>query len=173
MSNQKLNRCNTKAFRENPLICAVQTTIMKSRLIVLFCIFFLALGCSKDNNTTKPTIKVISYSSQVRPGESFEAKLSFSQSSGNISGDTLVILYHRLNQSVVPPDDLRPDADTTFMPETPGSDKAEFTASLLWDYISYGINNENDTVEFGFVLIDLNGNRSDTVKTGKVIVLQQ
>jgi hypothetical protein len=58
------------------------------------------------------------------------------------------------------------------MPQTPVANKAEFSASLSWANISYGINGENDTLDFKFVLIDLKGNRSDTAATGKVVVTQ-
>ncbi len=43
-------------------------------------------------------------------------------------------------------------------------------ASLSWANINYGINGENDTFDFKFVLIDLKGNRSDTAATGKLVV---
>jgi hypothetical protein len=60
----------------------------------------------------------------------------------------------------------------TFLPQTPDANKAEFSASLSWANISYGINGENDTFDFKFVLVDLKGNRSDTAATGKVVVTQ-
>lgn len=146
---------------------------MKSRLLVLFCIFLLALGCSKDNNSSGPTIKLKSYSGLVIPSGAFTADLTYSQSGGNLSGDTLVILYRRYNKSQIPPTDQRSDSFLTFMPQTPNTNQAGFSTTLSWANISYGINNENDTVDFRFVLIDLQGNHSDTVTTGKVIVTQQ
>lgn len=145
---------------------------MRSRIIVLFCLF-LTLGCSKDNNQGAPTIKLKSYTDHVSPDQTFNAELTYSQSGGNLTGDTLVILYRRYNRSEIPPDDLRSDSFITFMPETPNTNDADFTASLAWSNIAYGINDENDTVDFRFVLIDLNGRHSDTVSTGKVIVTQQ
>jgi hypothetical protein len=172
MSNQKFNRCNTKAFRENPLICAVQITLMKSRLVILFCIFLMVLGCSKDQNSGSPSIKVKSFTDLVTPDGSFNAVLTYSQSGGNLSGDTLFIFRHRYNQLQVPPDDQTSDTFMTFLPVTPDASKAEFSASLSWANISYGINGENDTFDFKFVLVDLKGNRSDTAATGKVVVTQ-
>lgn len=144
---------------------------MKSRLLVLFCIFFMALGCSKDNNTTGPTIKIKTYTDQVHPDGAFNAVLTYSQNSGSLSGDSLVVLRRRYNQTQVP-DDQKRDTFITLLPVTPNATKAEFSATLNWDFIQYGINGENDTCDFRFVLIDLNGNHSDTVGTGLVIIYQ-
>src|SRR5579872_249837 len=67
------NRCNTKAFRENPLICAVQITYMKPRILILFFFFLMALGCSKDQNSSKPSLKMKSYTDLVPPDGNFTA----------------------------------------------------------------------------------------------------
>jgi len=145
---------------------------MKSKVLILFCFVLMVLGCSKDQNSAKPSLKVKSYTSEVTPDGSFNAVLSYSQSGGNLSGDTLMIFRHRYNQTPVPPTDMTSDTFMTFMPQTPDASKAEFSASLSWANISYGINGENDTFDFKFVLIDLKGNRSDTAATGKVVVTQ-
>ena len=169
-SNQKFNRYNTKAFRENPLICAVQIIFMKTGLLVLFCIFLMALGCSKDNNSTGPDISIKSYTGAVyNDGRDFNAVLNFSQKNGNISGDSLVIIRKRYNQSYVP---IPNDTFGTRLPQTPNTTKAEFSVSLAWSNIQYGINGENDTCDFRFVLLDQNMNHSDTVATGTVIIYQ-
>ena len=133
-------------------------------------IFFLALGCSKDNNQTGPMIAIKSYTSSVyNNGQDFNAVLTYSQKGGNISGDTLTIIRHRYNQSYV----SNPvDTFGTRLPVTPSVDKAEFTATLAWQYIEYGINGENDTCDFRFVLVDQNLKHSDTVATGTVIIYQ-
>ena len=170
-SIQSFNRCNTKAFRENSLICAVKFSFMKSRLSVLSFIFLLTLGCSKDNNPTGgPTIAIKSYTSSVyNNGNDFNAVLTFSQKGGNPSGDSLTIIRHRYNQSYVA---VPVDTFGTRLPIVPAVDKAEFTATLAWVYIEYGINGENDTCDFRFVLVDQNLKHSDTVATGTVIIYQ-
>jgi hypothetical protein len=146
---------------------------MKLKLPVLLCILFIAFGCSKDNNSSIPNIKLESYNSEVDPDGIFRGQFSYSQSKGNLTGDSLVIHYHRYNESQIPDEDLRPDSLITNMPSTPNANKAEFTVDLSWVALSYGINNENDTIDLSFVLVDPQGNHSDTVKTGKVIVVYQ
>ena len=131
----------------------------------------LALGCSKDNSSKSPTIAIKSYTDAVyNDGRDFSAVLSFSQSGGDISGDSLVIIEHRYNQSYANPDHL--DTFATRLPYTPTAAKAEFTSHLAWDFVQYGNADENDTVDFHFVLIDQNLKHSDTVATGKVIIYQ-
>jgi hypothetical protein len=124
MSEQKFNRCNTKAFRENPLICAVQITFMKPGILILFCLLLVVLGCSKDQNSAKPSLKMKSYTDLVTPDGSFNAVLTYSQSGGNLSGDTLLIFRHRYNQTQVPPNYLTSYTFMTFLPQTPDANKA-------------------------------------------------
>jgi hypothetical protein len=145
---------------------------MKPGIPVLICLLLVLLGCSKDQNSSKPSLKMKSYTDLVTPDGSFNAVLTYSQSGGNLSNDTLLIFRHRYNQTPVPPNDLTSDTFMTFLPQTPDASKAEFSTSLSWANISYGINGENDTFDFKFVLIDLKGNRSDTAATGKVVVTQ-
>jgi hypothetical protein len=146
--------------------------LMKSRFFILFLVFFGLLGCSKDQNQSSPTIKLKSYTDHVSSDGSFNAVLSYSQKNGNLSGDTLWIIRHRYNQTPIPGGEETPDTLMTQLPITPNTNSAEFSASLAWANISYGINGENDTFDFKFVLVDINGNHSDTVATGKVVVLQ-
>ncbi len=143
---------------------------MKSRQIVLLFIFLLALGCSKDNSQGGPSISIKSYNSSVfNDNNGFNVVLTFSQKGGSPSGDSLTIIQHRLNQSYVP----NPiDTFGTRLPITPSVDKADFTANLQWQFIEFGINGENDTCVFQFVLVDLNQKHSDTVSTGTVIIYQ-
>lgn len=171
MSNQKFNRYNTKAFRENPLLCTDQNQCMQSKGLLLVSVLVLVISCTKDPASRGPNISIKSYTSTVNNnGNGFSATLSFSQSGGNISGDSLVILEHRYNQSYANPD--HNDIFATRLPFTPSAPKAEFTAQLAWDLVQYGNQGENDTVDFKFILIDQNLKHSDTVTTGKVIIYQ-
>ncbi len=167
---QKFNWYNTKAFRENPLICAVQITLMKLKFFLISLTLLLVFSCSKNNNQAGPSIAIKTYTSSVyNDGNDFNAVLTYSQKGGNLSNDSLVIIRRRFNQSYV--SDPR-DTFSTRLPLVPSVDKAEFSASLAWQDIEYGINGENDTCDFRFVLIDQNGNHSDTAATGTVIIYQ-
>jgi hypothetical protein len=165
---RKLNWYNTKAFHENPLICAVQITLMTLKFFLLSLTLLLVFGCSKDNNQGAPSIAIKSYTSSVyNDGNDFNAVLTYS--GGNLSNDSLYILRRRYNQSYA---DSPRDIFPTQLPTTPSVSKAEFSASLAWSDIEVGINGENDTCDFRFVLVDQNGNHSDTATTGIVIIYQ-
>jgi hypothetical protein len=145
---------------------------MKSRLFILSVMFLLMLGCTKDNSTGGgPVIGIKSYNSAVyNDGNGFNFVLTFSQKGGSPSGDSLTIIEHRLNLS----NDVPSPIDTlgTRLPIVPSVDKAEFTTNLQWQFIQFGIQGENDTCFFQFVLVDLNQKHSDTVATGTVIIYQ-
>jgi hypothetical protein len=152
-------------------LCRYQMIHMNSRLLVLFCMFLMALGCSKDNNQLVPDIKVKSFTSEVSPDGNFNAVLTYSQKNGNLSADTLFIFRHRYNQKPVPPDNQTTDTFYTIMPGTPNANSAEFSVTLSYSNIHID-NGENDTIDFRFLLRDLNGNSSDTAATGKIVLLQ-
>jgi hypothetical protein len=140
------NHYNTKAFRENPLICNVQYSSMKSGFPVLLCLFLF-----------------------------IHAVLEYSQKKGKISGDSLTIIRHRYNQKPVsPPDQQTNDTILTILngdPDAiPDANSAEFNVSLDYTFIHID-NGENDSIDFRFILTDLSGRKSDTVRTGMVVLL--
>jgi hypothetical protein len=168
------NSHNTKAFRENPLICNDQRSSMMSRLPVLLCIGLFALGCSKDKFEVNPSIRIKSYSGVVPQGSAFNAVLEYSQKKGKIDGDTLFVFRHRYNERPLPVGTPTVDSFFTLLSgptAIPNSNSAEFNLSL--DYINIHIDNgENDTIDFQFALHDYAGRSSDTVRTGKIVILQ-
>lgn len=167
------NPHNTKAFRENPLICNVQITFMRSRFSILFCVLFFILGCSKDKFLDKPTIRVKSFTPVVPIGGDFNAVLEYSQKKGVINGDSLTIIRHRYNLKPVPTDIQTTDTFTTILtsdPAIPNSNTADFSVTLAYNDIQID-NGENDTIDFRFLLTDLSGRRSDTVRTGQIVLL--
>jgi len=163
------NKHNTKAFRENPLICNVQYSSMKSGFPILLCLFLFILGCSKDKFEVKPTIRIKSYTQTVAPGGTFNAVLAYSQKKGVIEGDTLVAMRHRYTFSANP----SPDTFFTILNgQIPNSNQADFNVTLDYSYLrTGGDSTKNDTIDFQFALIDLAGRSSDTVKTGKIVIL--
>jgi hypothetical protein len=167
------NRHNTKAFRENPLICNVQNSSMKSRFPIFFCLFLFALGCSKDKFEVNPSLRIKSYTATVGPGQTFTAVLEYSQKNGKIDGDTLIGIRHRYN----PTSNANPDTFYTILTsadsQIPDANSAEFNLTLDYDlYLHTNGGSENDTIDLKFALIDLSGRSSDTVKTGKIVILQ-
>ena len=171
--NRMFNRYNTKAFRENPLICANQIKFMKPRLLILSCIILMIVGCSKDKYQTQPTISIKSYSSAVSPGGNFNAVFNYTQNNGNLTGDSLYVFKHLHNSANVPIGTPQSDTAFSILPETPQSSLAEFNININYNNLYIDLGGDNDTIDLKFVLVDLAGRHSDTVQTGKVILLSQ
>jgi hypothetical protein len=144
---------------------------MKSKLPLLFFMCFLALGCSKDNNGTAPSISIKSFTGQVSNGSSFSATISYSQKNGTLTEDSLVIIRRWYNQTGFPPGVDVIDTFLTFMPEMPNTSSAEFNVNILYENLYVDLGGEPDTIDLRFVLTDNNGNHSDTATTGKIVIL--
>ena len=168
------NRYNTKAFRENPLICNVQKRYMKPRIPMFFCLFLFALGCSKDKFEVNPSLRIKSFTAIVPPGGTFNAVLAYSQKKGKINGDSLTIIRHRYNLTPIPPTFQTSDTFLTILtgdPAIPDANSADFSVSLDYNFIHIDNNNENDSIDFRFILTDLAGRKSDTARTGMIVLL--
>ncbi len=169
------NRHNTKAFRENPLICGGQFPFMKSSHLLIYCIFLFTLGCSKDKFLTNPSLRLQSYTSTVPINGNFNAVLQYSQKNGKIDGDSLTMIRHRYNlKPIADPNQETSDTFLTILSSSenpiPDANSAQFSVSLNWQFIQID-NGENDTIDFRFFLTDLAGRVSDTVRTGKIVLL--
>ena len=139
---------------------------MNSRLPLLFFIYFLALGCSKDNNGAAPSISIKSFTGQVSSGGAFSATLKYSQKNGTLTEDSLTIIRRWYNHTGLPP-----GVDVTFMPDMPNTSEAEFRVDILYENLYVDLGGEPDTIDLSFILTDYNGNHSDTATTGKIVIL--
>jgi hypothetical protein len=144
---------------------------MKSKLPLLFFMYFLALGCSKDNNGAAPSISMKSYTDHVSNGNSFGATLSYSQKNGTLAEDSLIIIRRWYNHTPFPPGVAVIDTFLTFMPDMPNTSSAEFNVNIAYENLYVDLGGEADTIDLRFVLTDYNGNHSDTATTGKIVIL--
>ena len=162
---------------------------MRLRYPLCFCLFIIAFGCSKDKYSVKPSLRIKSYTAEVPFNGNFNAVLVYSQKNGKLDGDSLLVIRRRYNQT---PPSTQP-SDTFFTqlivgdpsnPDVtiPASDYAEFHFSLPYTVL-HTIDNliivngdttkESDSLDLGFVLTDLSGRASDTVRTGRIVVKNQ
>ena len=144
---------------------------MKSNYPVLFCVFLFVLGCSKDKFEVNPTIRIKSYTKTVPENGDFNAVLEFSQKNGKINGDTLIGIRHRYNPYPNPNSDTFSTILSNANSPIPDGNSADFSLTLPYTYTHNAVN-DNDTIDFQFALIDVDGRRSDTVRTGKIVILQ-
>ena len=151
------------------------------KVLVTGCGVFLLLGCNKDKFQTSPQIQIKSISTTVVPvSGTLNITLSYTDKEGDIS-DTLFLKKERLNQTVVPT--VR-DSIKSKIPDFPSYDNGEIRLAL--DYENYlksaqkappivGSNPSKpqpDTLNIKIWIHDKAGHVSDTVSTGRIVILR-
>jgi hypothetical protein len=151
------------------------------KLLITGLVLIVLVACNKDKYQTKPQISLKSTSSSVVPANGdLNVTLSSTDKEGDIS-DTLYILKIRLNQTVVTT--LR-DSIKYKIPDFPNYDKGEIDIAMSYqnDLVSAAtpppIQGSNptqaqpDTLLIKFWIHDKAGHVSDTVTTGKIVVIR-
>jgi|KBSMisStaDraftv2_1062788.scaffolds.fasta_scaffold58581_3 hypothetical protein len=148
---------------------------MKASHGLVIVLLFLGFGCSKDSNSL-PSISIKSYTSSVYNGGAFNAVLKYNSPNSTNMGDSLVIINHRLNQSVIDTSIFRGEYGTR-VAYTQSTNKAEIAVNLDWSLVQTGGPGpvpENDTCIFSFYLVGPSPDftHSDTASTGTVVIYQ-
>ena len=112
-----------------------------------------------------------SVNSVIPVGGAMQAKINFTQSNGLLSKGLFIAIRTRLNQIPLPPDLEGADTLLSQIPEFPDKNQGEFQYTLDYNYLHQS-DQENDTINFQFAVIDQGGNRSDTITTETIVVLK-
>ncbi|HTQ63762.1 MAG TPA: hypothetical protein VMI12_03145 [Puia sp.] len=149
---------------------------MKIKYLLLAGTLFVVFSCKKDNNgQLSLTIKTVS-SDVVGPGESLQVTFDFSEKGHVI--DSIFMRKFRINQDQIAT--IR-DSLGYSVPSYPQSATGQLQLTLDYDFdLTSAINPpptdsihfENDTLILKFVAKDQANNLSDTVATGKIIILR-
>lgn len=151
---------------------------MRVAFIVVFASVLLA-ACSKGKFSTRPSLELKSISSEVVPvGSGLNFRFAFTDKEGDIS-NLLYVRKIRLNQRVVPT--IR-DSFALAVPQFPKKIYGELDVNMEYqNYLISAINPpqtgtppkaENDTLVFKFVLKDQADNKSDTITTGRIVIVR-
>jgi hypothetical protein len=151
------------------------------KLIAAGIVLIVLIACNKDKYQDAPQISLKSADPAVVPSNgNLDVTLSYTDKQGDIS-DTLYILKIRLNQTVVTT--LR-DSIKYKIPDFPNYDKGEIDINMNYqnDLVSAAtpppIQGSNpsvpqpDTLLIKFWIHDKAGHVSDTVTTGKIVVMR-
>jgi len=150
----------------------------KLLLIALACV--LGLACSKDKYQTKPQITIKSINTDVvQVGGNLDVILSYTDKQGDVD-DSVFIQKVRLNSRVVAT--IR-DSFGYPIPVFPANPKGDIEINMDYETVKSAINPpivqgsnpvvyESDTLIFKFAVKDKGGNLSDTISSGKVVVLR-
>ncbi|MFI5154058.1 MAG: hypothetical protein ACHQET_12035 [Chitinophagales bacterium] len=146
---------------------------MKIILFVLVTVTLtILLACNKNEYQTNPQITVETINSLIPVGGIMQATLKFTQKDGKMGGGTFVAIRNRLNQDQLPGGTSSADTIVSGIPQFPDQNQGEFVFTLDYSYLHQS-DTENDTILFKFAAIDRVGKSSDTISTGKIVVLYQ
>ena len=145
---------------------------MKRTLIIAFVAVVAITACDKGNYQTTPTLKIKSLNGNIIPtGGTLHITLEYTDKEGDLSQDTLLSIRNRLNRRPIPSNNASPDTLHNMIPKFPEKVKGEFDVAFNYNYLHQS-DIENDTVIFKFVAKDRAGHKSDTVVTGKIVILK-
>ncbi len=146
---------------------------MKVKILIAFIAAFVIIACNKDNYQTRPSLKLRSISGNILPvGGILNISLEYTDKEGDLSGDTLLSIRNRLNRRPIPPATASPDTLHNSIPTFPKEMKGQFQVQLPWQYLHQS-DIENDTIVLKFVAKDNGGHISDTITTGKIVILKR
>jgi hypothetical protein len=149
---------------------------MKIKYLLTAGALFVVFSCKKDNGgQLSLNIKTVS-SDVVGPGESLQITFDFSEKGHVI--DSIFMRKFRINQDQIPT--IR-DTLSYSVPSYPQSATGQLQLTLDYDFdlisainppATDSIHFENDTLILKFVAKDQANNSSDTVSTGKIVILR-
>ena len=147
---------------------------MKNIILFIFLFLFTALSCNKDKFQTKPTIEIKSLSNdEVRPGETLEIRMEFTDKEGDLSDGILTYIRIRTNSTGIPNPTANDQVDTIFsaIPEFPVKTQGDISLNILYNFMNEDPG-RNDTMFFKITVKDIKNNTSDTVTTKSVVAKQ-
>lgn len=145
---------------------------MKKIIPFLFVTFLVA--CDKDKFETKPQIEIDSYNTKVLPPPPHPEliiNLKFTDKEGDLGNGSFTYIPTRLNRRRLPAGQEYSDVTET-IPEFSDHNKGELELRLAWKDL-HRSDLENDTIMFKFVVVDREGNKSDTVQSDQIVILRQ
>lgn len=145
---------------------------MKVKILIAFIAALVIIACNKGKFQTRPTLKLRSISTNILPvGGTLNISLEYTDKEGDLGGDTLLSIRTRSNRRPIPPTTVSPDYLHNYIPEFPKKIQGQFEVKLGYGYLHQS-DIENDTIILRFIAKDNAGNISDTVTTGKIVVLK-
>ena len=140
-------------------------------LIVMGC--FLS-ACNKDTFETKPTIKIVDINSEVIvPNTMLDITLEYTDKEGDLGRGIISYIRQRQNIKPIPQPGVNDKADTVLYPIpdfTPKS-KGEIVFSIPYEFLTEDPN-DNDTMIFKISVVDVKGNKSDTLTSVSIVAKQ-
>lgn len=141
-------------------------------ILILICCFIVA--CSKDTFETTPTITIKSVNSEVIPENgNLDITLEYTDKEGDLGRGELSYIRERKNIKPIPNPGVNDQTDTVRypIPDFTPKNKGEIVVTIPYFFMSEDPN-DDDTMVFKLSVIDIRGNKSDTVTTVNIIAKQ-
>lgn len=135
-------------------------------LLVLSVTIVLA-ACGKDKFESKPLLEIKDYNAEViSPNEVLNIRLTYYDKEGDLGTGEFTYIRVRTNGTPIPNPGVNDKADTvrSQVPEFPAKNTGELTINIPYAFMDEDPN-RNDTMYFKIAVVDLKGNKSDTIST--------
>jgi hypothetical protein len=148
---------------------------MKANMILCLLALIVLVACSKDKFQTKPLIEIKSYNSKTIAklnGNELRININYFDKEGDLSQAQFFAVRQRLNVKPLPANADKADTLRYQLPKFPDTDHGEITFQVGWQDFLKESPSENDTLVFRFAVADRAGNKSDTITSSKLVILQ-
>jgi hypothetical protein len=148
---------------------------MKISIIPGILVLVLLAACGKDKFETKPLLEIKSYNSKTiarANGNELRININYFDKEGDLSQAEFFAVRQRLNLKPLPPNSDKADTLRYQLPKFPDKDHGEIVFQIGWQDFLKESPSENDTLVFRFAVTDRGGNKSDTITTSKLVILQ-
>lgn len=130
------------------------------------------LSCRKGQHTVKPQLQISSYSTKVLAKQKeLVITVKIIDEKGDIGKGRFVYIPVRTNQRPV---SISPDLHPVSIDMSNFSDHAvvDYELRLTWNSLKRS-QVENDSMYFRFIVFDRAGNKSDTVNSDRLVILEK
>jgi len=166
----------TKHIRKFPFkplnLHSITIDMRQFLILILICCFIMA--CNKDTFETRPTIKIKEVNSEVIPENgNLDITLEYTDKEGDLGRGELTYIRERKNIKPIPNPGVNDQIDTVHypIPDYTPKNKGEIVVTIPYSLMSEDPN-DDDTMIFKLSVIDIRGNKSDTVTTVNIIAKQ-
>jgi hypothetical protein len=132
------------------------------------------MACSKDTFETTPSIKIKELSGEVIPlNGNLDITIEYTDKEGDLGNGELTYIRERKNIKPIPNPGVNDQIDTVHYPIpvfTP-KNRGEIVVTIPYSLMSEDPN-DDDTMIFKLSVIDIRGNKSDTVTTVNIVAKQ-
>jgi len=148
---------------------------MKAKMISCIVVLFVLIACNKDKFETKPFIEIKSYNTKTIAkgnGNELRIDINYTDKEGDLGdADFFAVRQHLNIKPLNPVTEDKADTLRYPLPKFPSTDHGDIVFQVDYDFLKESAT-QNDTIVFRFAVADKAGNKSDTITSAKLVILQ-